>query len=114
MSPEEEPMGLPSIAEHREPPFVSTGHLPDPDIVQSLVFDAHLRFKANKDGPELATQSGACPVPSDLFGICLVGTSGSVYGVVNASVRHYALTVMITAGLYETSGDWLSAALPAR
>ena len=27
--------------------------------------------------------------------------------VVDASVCHYALAVMITAGLYETSGDWL-------
>ena len=27
--------------------------------------------------------------------------------VVSASVCHYALTVMATAGLYETSGDWL-------
>ena len=27
--------------------------------------------------------------------------------VVNASVCHYALAVMTTAGLYETSGDWL-------
>jgi glutaminase len=27
--------------------------------------------------------------------------------VVDAAVCHYVLTVMITAGLYETSGDWL-------
>jgi len=27
--------------------------------------------------------------------------------VVDAAVCHYALTVMVTAGLYETSGDWL-------
>jgi glutaminase len=27
--------------------------------------------------------------------------------VVDAEICHYALTVMITAGLYETSGDWL-------
>ena len=27
--------------------------------------------------------------------------------VVNADVCHYALAVMATAGLYETSGDWL-------
>jgi glutaminase len=27
--------------------------------------------------------------------------------VVEAAVCHYALAVMITAGLYETSGDWL-------
>jgi glutaminase len=27
--------------------------------------------------------------------------------VVDASICHYALSVMATAGLYETSGDWL-------
>jgi glutaminase len=27
--------------------------------------------------------------------------------VIDAGICHYALTVMITAGLYETSGDWL-------
>src|SRR5262249_61789640 len=27
--------------------------------------------------------------------------------VVSAEVCHYALAVMVTAGLYETSGDWL-------
>ena len=27
--------------------------------------------------------------------------------MVDAAVCHYALTVMMTAGLYETSGDWL-------
>jgi glutaminase len=27
--------------------------------------------------------------------------------VVNPDVCHYALAVMLTAGLYETSGDWL-------
>jgi len=27
--------------------------------------------------------------------------------VVDAAVCHYALAVMLTAGLYETSGDWL-------
>ena len=27
--------------------------------------------------------------------------------VIDASICHYALAVMTTAGLYETSGDWL-------
>jgi hypothetical protein len=30
--------------------YVSTGHLPDPEMVQSLVEDAHRRFKSNSDG----------------------------------------------------------------
>ena len=73
-------MGLPSIAEQREPPFVSTGHLPEPEIVQNLVFDAHLRFKTNKDGQNSQLYPALARVPSDLFGVCVVGTSGHVYG----------------------------------
>ena len=33
-----------------ERPHVSTGHLPAPEAVQSLVEDAHRRFKSNADG----------------------------------------------------------------
>jgi glutaminase len=82
-------------------------------------------------------------VPRELFGICVVGTSGSIYTVgdadyeftimsvskpfvfalvcqavgveeerqrigVNATgLAFNSLAVMLTAGLYETSGDWL-------
>ncbi|WP_407160230.1 hypothetical protein [Bradyrhizobium sp. STM 3557] len=68
-------MGLPSIAEQREPPFVSTAHPPEPDIAQRLVFDAHLRFKANQD----RQNSQAYPaLARDLFGVCAVGTSGNL------------------------------------
>ena len=35
--------------------------------------------------------------------------------VVDASVCHYTLAVMLTAGLYETSGEWLyEVGLPAK
>jgi hypothetical protein len=34
-------MDFPSIAEQAERPYISTGHLPEPDIVQRLVSDAH-------------------------------------------------------------------------
>jgi glutaminase len=35
--------------------------------------------------------------------------------VVDAAVCHYTLAVMLTAGLYETSGDWLyDVGLPAK
>ena len=84
-------MGLPSIAKHREPPFVSTGHLPEPDIVQRLVFDAHLRFETNRDGQN--SQLYPARVPSELFGVCVVGTSGRVYRAGDVSTEFTIMSV---------------------
>lgn len=60
-------------------PFVSTGHLPAPTTIQDLVEEAHASFKANTEGQNSQVYPALAEVPSDLFGICLVGTSGSVY-----------------------------------
>ena len=55
---------------------ISTGHLPPAERVRALVADAHARFKPIDDGrvadyiPALAT------VPRELFGVCVVETSG--------------------------------------
>jgi glutaminase len=72
-------MDLPSIAEPAERPYVSTGHLPEAEAVQKLVSDAHRRFKSNTDGQNSQVYPALARVPSDLFGICVVGTSGRVY-----------------------------------
>jgi glutaminase len=72
-------MDLPSIAKPAERPYVSTGHLPEAETVQKLVSDAHLRFKSNTDGQNSQVYPALARVPSDLFGICVVGTSGRVY-----------------------------------
>lgn len=63
-----------------ERPYVSTGHLPKPETVQSLVEDAHRRFKSNTDGKNSEVYPALARVPSGLFGVCVVGTSGRVYG----------------------------------
>ncbi|SDC63055.1 L-glutaminase [Sanguibacter gelidistatuariae] len=61
------------------PAPVSTGHLPGPDVVNSLLETAHARFAPVTDGavadyiPALA-----CASPS-LFGLCVVDVDGSVY-----------------------------------
>ncbi len=73
-------MDLPSIEERAQRPSVSTGHLPAAETVHKLVPDAHRCFNSNTDGqlhnsqvyPALANS------PSDLFGACVVGGSGSV------------------------------------
>ena len=72
-------MDLPSIAEQTERPYVSTGRLPEAETVQKLVSDAHRRFKSNTDGQNSQVYPALASVPSDLFGVCVVGTSGHVY-----------------------------------
>ena len=72
-------MDLPSIAEQTERPYISTGHLPEPEMVQRLVSDAHRRFKSNGDGQNSQVYPALARVPRELFGVCVVGTSGRVY-----------------------------------
>jgi glutaminase len=64
-----------------DPPFVSTGHLPSPEQIRQLVSQAHERYQANTDGQNSQVYPALARVPADLFGICLIGTSGSVYCV---------------------------------
>src|SRR5580704_1708716 len=73
-------MDSPSITEQAERPYISTGHLPEAETVQNLVSDAHRRFKSNADGQNSQVYPALARVPSELFGVCVVGTSGRVYG----------------------------------
>ena len=61
--------------------FVSTGHLPRPETIKRLVDEAYQRFRANTEGKNSNVYPALARVPSDLFGICVVGTSGDVYGI---------------------------------
>lgn len=61
--------------------YVSTGHLPAPELVQKLVNDAHERFKANTDGENSQVYPALAQVPADLFGICVIGTNGAMHTV---------------------------------
>lgn len=69
-----------ALADERETAYVSTGHLPAPEIVQSLVNEAQRRFQSNRDGTNSQVYPALARVPSELFGVCVVGTSGQVYG----------------------------------
>jgi glutaminase len=69
-----------SIAKLAGWPCISTGHLPEPETVQKLVSDAHLRFKSNTDGQNSQVYPALARVPSELFGVCVVGTMRRVYG----------------------------------
>ena len=41
--------------------------------------EAHARFKSNTEGENSTVYPALARVPSDLFGICVVGTSGNIY-----------------------------------
>jgi glutaminase len=61
------------------PLFVSTGRLPSADIVQTLVSEAHERFRTNQDGKVSDIYPALAKVPEDLFGLCVVGVSGATF-----------------------------------
>jgi glutaminase len=74
-----------------EAPYVSTGHLPSPDQVKALVAEAHSRYQSNTEGQNSQVYPALARVPSNLFGVCVVGTSGNVYAVGDSD---YEFTIM--------------------
>ncbi|MET0677726.1 MAG: glutaminase, partial [Bradyrhizobium sp.] len=86
-------MDFPSIAEPAERPYVSTGHLPDPEMVQKLVSDAHSRYSSNGEGNNSQVYPALARVPRELFGVCVVGTSGRVYEAGDTDVGFSIMSV---------------------
>ncbi|MBR1153538.1 glutaminase A [Bradyrhizobium sp. JYMT SZCCT0428] len=84
-------MDSPSITAQAERPYISTGHLPEPEMVQELVSEAQRRFKSNTDGQNSQVYPALARIPSDLFGVCVVGTSGRVYA---AGDTDYEFSIM--------------------
>ncbi len=72
-------------------PYVSTGHLPPEDRVRALVAEAHERFRSDTEGANSQVYPALARVPSGLFGVCVVGTGGSVY---QAGDSDYEFTIM--------------------
>lgn len=62
-------------------PYISTGHLPEPEQVAELVREAHRRFGGVADGQISTVYPALTRVPGELFGICVAGTNGAVYEV---------------------------------
>jgi glutaminase len=75
------------------PARVSTGHLPPPDLVQTLVDEAHARFIATTDGENSRVYPALERASSDTFGICVVGTTGRVYAAGDADVAFSIMSV---------------------
>jgi glutaminase len=60
-------------------PFVSTGTLPGPDVVQAWIDEAHERYRHIREGRPSEVYPALAQIPGELFGICVVGTSGRVH-----------------------------------
>lgn len=71
--------------------FVSTGRLPPSGRVRDLVNEAHARFAPVRQGEVSQVYPALARVPGDLFGICIVGTDGSIHAVGDAG---HAFTIM--------------------
>jgi glutaminase len=74
-----------------KPAYVSTGHLPPPEQARALVDEAYETYKSITEGKNSEVYPALARVPSDLFGVCVVGTSGNVYAVGDAE---YEFTIM--------------------
>ena len=74
-------------------PFVSTGELPPPELVRSLVAEAYERYKTNAEGASSRVYPALARVPNDLFGVCVAGTSGNVYSAGDADYEFSIMSV---------------------
>lgn len=59
--------------------YVSTGRLPPSDVVAELVRASHERFISNADGRNSDVYPSLAAMPSELFGVCVVGANGSCH-----------------------------------
>jgi len=73
--------------------FVSTGVLPDPERVQSLVDEAHGRFRSNGEGALSAVYPALQRASRDDFGLCVVAVRGALYATGAADVEHSIMSV---------------------
>ena len=71
--------------------YVSTGHLPPAAEIVRLVDEAHARYKSNIDGTNSQVYPALARVPSELFGICVVGTKGEVH---SAGAAEHEFSIM--------------------
>ena len=62
-----------------EPSYVSTGHLPPGERVDTLLAEAYERFKSVDEGKVADYIPALARTPRDLFGLCVVETNGSVH-----------------------------------
>jgi glutaminase len=61
--------------------YVSTGDLPAGEIIQSLISEAHDRYKTDEGGRNSDVYPALASVPAELFGICVADNSGQLYEI---------------------------------
>jgi glutaminase len=74
-------------------PFVSTGRLPPPELVQALVAEAHERYRSNDEGASSDVYPALAEVPGELFGVCVAGVTGNVYAAGDADFEFSIMSV---------------------
>jgi glutaminase len=74
-------------------PFVSTGHLPTPEMVKALVAEAHALFKSNTEGENSQVYPALARAARDLLGVCVAGTSGKIYAAGEADHEFSIMSV---------------------
>jgi glutaminase len=82
-----------SQADLADYPYVSTGHLPAAEEVVRLLDEAHKRYKSNTDGKNSQVYPALAAVPSEMFGICVVGTNGAVHAIGDAEHEFSIMSV---------------------
>ena len=82
-----------ALLAERSKPFISTGHLPDPERVMALLTDAHERFASNTEGANSGVYPALARVPPRLFGICLAANNGAVFEVGDIGVEFSIMSV---------------------
>jgi glutaminase len=82
-----------SQADLADYPYVSTGHLPPAEEVVRLLDEAHKHYKSNTDGKNSQVYPALAAVPSEMFGICVVGTNGAVHAIGDAEYEFSIMSV---------------------
>ena len=77
-----EPLEIPEVEANA---VVSTGHLPDPDLVARLVQKAYDRYRALDEGKVADYIPALGRVSPDLFGFTIVGVNGAVHEIGDAA-----------------------------
>ena len=77
-----EPLDIPEAEANA---VVSTGHLPDPDLVARLVREAHDRYKSLDEGKVADYIPALGRVDRNLFGFTIVGVNGAVHEIGDAA-----------------------------
>jgi glutaminase len=73
------------------PSYVSTGHLPEQELVRRVVAEAYEKFKSDTEGKNSQVYPALAEVPANLFGLCVVGTAGNIY---QAGDSEYEFSIM--------------------